>query len=237
MNFARAIQQRMQRTPIPTIAGYDIGVGCQPAAAAGGDFYDVSSSSAGGLGLAVADVSSHGFGPALIMSDTRRLLRTLSRQGWDIKEILGAINQALLEDTDDSLFVTMFLAMLDCQTGQLRYCGAGHEAHVINQFDQSRRLDSASLPLGVSEKEEFRETGVAQLRPGEVLVMLSDGFQEAQAANGELFGVERCLETVAAFRGESAQQIIEELFRTVYQFCRPGIPKDDMTAAIVKVDR
>ena len=116
------------------------------------------------------------------------------------------------------------------------YAGAGHEGYVLKPSGKVERLDSTSLPLGVSEDEEFLHTPIVQLRPGDVLVMITDGFQEAQAANNDLFGVDRVLKTVESYRQQPAQQIIEEIFRTVCQFCLPGIPADDMTAVIVKVD-
>lgn len=77
---------------------------------------------------------------------------------------------------------------------------------------------------------------LGELMPGDVLVLLTDGFQEAQAANGTMFGMARMLDVVHQVREQPARQILDILFDVVYAYCQPAIPHDDLTALIVKLN-
>jgi PAS domain S-box-containing protein len=235
LDVARRIQEKMLPKQLPHVTGLDVAGRCCPAQETGGDFFDYHASPDGRLNVVVADVASHGFAPALIMVETRRLLRTLARAGCDVAEILTVTNRAVHEDTDDTMFVTAFVAQLDPATRALSYIGAGHEAYLFEPTGTIKRLASISMPLGVVEDLEFPAADTQPLRPGELLLLLSDGFQEAHAPNGTLFGIESAWESVLANAERPAEEIIDALFRSVRAFCHPALPGDDTTAVIVKV--
>ncbi len=233
---ARKIQQFLFPKVIPDLQGWDIAGDCRATTAVGGDFFDIFPIGEGKLGLVVADVSSHGFGPALIMTEARRLVRTLARSHADPAEVLTVANRALIEDTPDDMFVTLFLAVLDTQTRALFYASAGHEGYVLRPTGEVTVLESTGIPLGVCEGAAFSWMKLGALAPDDVLVLLTDGFREADASNGDLFGIERTLAVVQQLRKQPAREIVDILFDTVFAFCRPNVPHDDLTSLIVKAD-
>jgi serine phosphatase RsbU (regulator of sigma subunit) len=232
----RKIQQFLHPKIVPYCQGWDIAGDCRPADVVGGDFFDVFSIGSGQLGVVVADVSGHGFGPALIMAETRCLVRTLARAHADPAEVLTVVNKALLEDTPEDVFVTLFLALIDIDKHTLVYGSAGHECYLINAAGEVTALASTTgYPLGIHEDSEFSRIKLGGLESGDVLVMLTDGFQEAWGPNDKMFGIERALAVVKQVCEQPARQILDVLFDTVLDYCRPDIPHDDLTAVIVKV--
>ena len=235
LNLARTIQQRMLRPRFVPSKGFDLAGGCRPATVTAGDFYDIFSVPDGRLLLLVADVSHHGIGPALIMSAIRRMVRTLLRTTGNPGEVLTLANEAVLEDADGSSFVTMFLALLDPSTRTMAYGGAGHEGYILSLAGDVRRLESTAFPLGVVVNADFPIQRV-ELLPGDILILLTDGFAEALCPKDTFYGIERALTVIRANRQYPAQRILDELFASVRAFCNPWTPQDDMTAVIVKVE-
>ncbi|MCE9533519.1 MAG: serine/threonine-protein phosphatase, partial [Planctomycetes bacterium] len=184
------------------------------------------------------DVCSHGFGPALIMSSTRRALRTAANMNPNAGAILTLVNKAVCEDTLPEHFVTMFLACLEPTTRQLAYAGAGHAAYRLDSDGRVNRLDSTGFPLGLSSDSVYTCAEPLELSPGAVLLLMTDGFQEAFAADGRAFGLSPALEIVREQRDRSAKEIVDALMGAVRHFCQPTGPQDDVTAVVIKsVDR
>ena len=233
---AKQIQEHLLPQAAPQLPGFDIAGICRPAEATGGDLFDYIPMSDGSLGIVVADVSNHGFGPALIMAETRRVLRTLAAIYSDLTTIMGAANQAIFEDTPSGIFVTVFFAQLDPTTRAVRYLGAGHEGHLLNTAGTLKRLESSSLPLGLIDKLEPNVPSSVQLEPGDLLVLLTDGFAEAMSPDHCLFGIDRVLGIIQAHRDRPAVEILNILYQTVCDFCHPKRPLDDITGVILKVN-
>lgn len=236
MEIARQIQKRLLPKRPPSLHGFDIAGFSRPAAATGGDFYDFIPMADGCLGMVVADVSSHGFGPALIMAGTRRLLRTLVDTHSDIGEVLSIANRAICDDTDQELFVTVFFVRLDPRTRIILYAGAGHCGFVINNARTVRTLSSTGLVLGIADDAVVETGPPVQLFPGDLLLLFTDGYFEAQKCDGTLFGLSQLLDLVQENRTRPAVEILKVLHETVEAFCHPGPPLDDQTAIIVRVE-
>ena len=232
---AREIQQRLLPQAVPQLPGCDIAGICRCADATGGDLYDYIPMSDGSLGIVVADVSSHGFGPAIIMAETRRVLRTLTAIHSDLPTIMSATNQAIFEDATPGLFVTAFFAQINPSARTLKYVGAGHEGYLLSLTGTLTKLESSSFPFGLTDEFELDVRSSVQLQPGDVLVLLTDGFAEAMAPDSSLFGIDRALDLVRAHRDKSAADILNILYQTVCDFCHPNQPLDDVTGVILKV--
>jgi serine phosphatase RsbU (regulator of sigma subunit) len=232
---ARAIQEHMLPQQAPQIPGFDLAGIWEPTEATGGDFFDFFPMAGGRLGVVLADVAGHGFGPALIMAGTRRALRVLAKMSAEPAAVLTTLNETVCEDTTQERFVTLLLGCLDPADSTLVYAGAGHEAHLFDAQGGVTRLESTGLPLGFAADSLYGGVGPFPLEPGQLLLLLSDGFQEAYAAgDGPFFGLPAALEYVRQNRQQSARAIVAGLVRTVQQFCRPAKPQDDMTAVVVK---
>ena len=146
---AKEIQQRLFPSESPKLPGFDIAGALYPAKATAGDYFDYIPMLGNCLGVVVGDVSSHGMGPALLMSETRACLRTLALGLSDVGEILTRANQMLSADTHDFHFVTLALARLDPARCEVVYGSAGQRSYLLHGDRSVTVLDSTSLPLGV----------------------------------------------------------------------------------------
>jgi phosphoserine phosphatase RsbU/P len=234
LDVARAIQQRLLPREVPQLTGLDLAGRCQPTAATGGDFFDYIPLANGTLMVAVADVSSHGFGPAIVMSQTRRLVRTLAQMGHCLADILTITNRALAEDMD-GLFVTLFLAEIDPQKRTLRYSGAGHDGYRLSKSGVLTHLESTGMPLGAYVDAEFDVSETISLQAGDLVTLFTDGFQEARSPGDKQFGTARVLDHLKAHQSGMAAEIIRTLFQSVVDFCHPDSPHDDTTAVVLKI--
>jgi serine phosphatase RsbU (regulator of sigma subunit) len=237
MNAARSIQQRLFPDRAPEIAGFDIGGGSFPAGDTGGDYYDFVPMHGGALGLVVGDVSGHGFGPALLMANTRAYLRALAMTCGDVGEILTRTNAALGEDTSDEHFVTLLFARLDPTDRSVVYASAGHNPGLVLDAagNVRRELKSTDLPLGVMPDTVFTAAPRFELTPGEILFLFTDGLVEARAPDKTDFGLERALETIREHRTRPASEIVEAMYQRARDFEGGEPQRDDVTMVVVKL--
>ena len=233
---AQRIQEQMLPKQVPSLPGFDLAGVCHPTAATGGDYFDYIPMPCGSLGIVIADVSRHGFASAMIMAASKRVLRTLIEKGVPFGEALSIANRAIAEDTNSEYFVTLFYARLDPRTRRLTYAGAGHDAYIIDATAPPRKLEATAFPLGVDDKAIDTCEDPIILAPGQVLILYTDGYSEARAPAGSMFGTPRVLETVQAHRSESAKEIVKALDDSVREFCHPGVPSDDLTIVVLKVN-
>ncbi len=235
MSAARLVQVAFLPKFAPVMPGYDLMGICHPAEAAGGDYFDYIDLADGTLALVVADVSRHDFGSAMIMADTCRLVRMLARQHADLGVILTDANFALTEDTSSDYFVTLFMARLDPKTRMLTYAAAGHDGYVLDAAGTVRHLPSTALPLGIDEDTQVPCGVPLQLALDDLLAVFTDGFADAAAPDGKMFGTARVLQFIESHRDRGAREILDGLYRAVQEHCLPGTHHDDATAVILKV--
>jgi serine phosphatase RsbU (regulator of sigma subunit) len=231
---AKEIQQRLFPSAAPQLPGFDIAGAAYPAKATAGDYFDYIPMLGNCLGVVVGDVSSHGMGPALLMSETRACLRTLAYGESEVGEILTRTNQMLSADTHDFHFVTLALARLDPAKCELVYGSAGQRSYLLHGDGRVTLLDSTSLPLGVDEATRVPTLAPIHLASGDLLLLLTDGLFEAESTNRQRFGVDRALEVIQANRERPAKEIIAELRCSLDGFCENQPIQDDVTVVVVK---
>jgi phosphoserine phosphatase RsbU/P len=241
IHAAGEIQRMMLPRTQPQVAGFDIGAGCLPAEATGGDFFDFIMMPDGRLGLVMGDVVGHGLGPALFASETRAYLRAFSRTMSDPGAILVATNQLLYEDTEGERFVTLFFGILDPLSRSLCFSGAGHRAFLLQADGEVTRIDSHQPPLGLSPDFIRNTQREMPLRPNDLFFLMTDGITESACPeNGlplpeRMFGEARALEFLQNNRCKPAGVLVSELFQRVHRYTEQSIHDDDMTVMIVKV--
>ena len=237
MRLARVVQQKLYPAQAPELKGFDLAGAAFPADHTCGDYYDFVSFGDGRVGIAVGDVSGHGFGPALLMAETRAYLRSLSKTSVDLGQILRRLNRLLCQDTEDERFVTLMLTLLDPVRRSLVYSSAGHiHGYVLGRSGAARHvLDSTGAPLGIFDDSEFASRPEIRLEEGDLLLLLTDGAAEAQNPEGAFFETEGVLRTVAKARHRSAAQIVESLRAAVLEFTRDSPQADDITVVVCKV--
>jgi sigma-B regulation protein RsbU (phosphoserine phosphatase) len=237
MGVARAVQRRLFPSGPPSLPGFDIAAVAMPAAATCGDYYDFIHVGAGRLAVAIADVSGHGLGPALVMSQTRAYLRAYLHTLADPGEVLRQLNLTLIGDLEPGRFVTMLLARLDPRDRSLVFANAGHPPGLVLRADGELRatLDSRGTPLGVWPARSVAGAEPVTLEPGDTVVLVTDGITESQAPDGRLFGTEGVLAAVRAHLGGSARDVRDGLIADARAFAAGGAPTDDLTAIVCKV--
>jgi phosphoserine phosphatase RsbU/P len=193
MRLARDIQQGLLLEAVPRLPGWEISAICMPARDLGGDLYDFLPLADGWQGIMIGDVSGKGLPAALRMAVARTVFRHAARRGEAPGSTLVDTNRGVLSEIPQGM-VTMFYAMLDTRQGILRMANAGHNYPVLIN-GQVSEVELSGLPLGVDSDSEYDEAS-AVIRPGETMVLYTDGVIEAGPPEGEIFGYERLARTL-----------------------------------------
>ncbi len=241
LRLAGAIQSSLLPVEFPRLPGWQLAVTIEPAEETAGDFFDVIPLEGGKVGLVVADVMDKGIGPALYMAISRTLIRTYTLALGDRPEmVFYATNERILKDTRANLFVTAFFAILEPESGALRYANAGHLPPLLlragGQEPQVELLKPTGIPIGLTLETSW-SMAQATLGPGDVLILYTDGIPEAQNAAEEFFGEEKLLEICRRHAGLSAEKLQAAILDAVHQFRGDHPPSDDITLMVLRRDR
>lgn len=220
----------------PIVPSADISGWNQPCDDTGGDYYDFIPLQDGRLAIALADVSGHGLGSALIMAAARSYLRAFVHADLTPGALLSRVNDLLCHDLGDGRFVTMFFCVLDSRTRQLTYASAGHEAPLILRPADGRvdSLPSTGFPLGVMPGGQYEDGPPTLLNSGDLFVILTDGVREAMNRHQEQFGRQRLLDTLRQHVGRPAKEVIQNLHTAVQAFRGQVRQQDDITIIVAK---
>lgn len=234
LELATEIQQRFQPDGPPTLEGYDfqgISFSCYEI---GGDYYDFIPRHDGTMLVALGDVSGKGTSASLLMSSLHAAIHAQVAAKTPLPELVKAVNVYLANNTPTNRFITLFVAELDPATGNLTYINAGHNSPLIGRADGSLELvESGGLPLGLMDFAEY-DTGHAQLNPGDVLFIYSDGVSEANNINEDEFGMDRLQNVIRTNVARSASGIRDKVEAALSEFTGTAAPNDDITLVIVK---
>ena len=231
---ASEIQQRFLPAAAPQVDGYELQGISFPCYEIGGDYYDFIEREDGKLVVALGDVSGKGTAAALLMSSLHAAVHAQAETHESIVKTISAVNKYLVESIPPNRFVTLFYAELDPRKGSLEFLNAGHNPPlIVHAGGTMEQLAAGGLPLGIMADAEFRE-GRTHLRPGDVLVIYSDGVSEAVNPSGEEFGPTRLYEVVSRNLDASAGGIRDRIESALTKFCQGTPAADDITLVIVK---
>lgn len=235
--MAQKIQQHLLPKKAPTLPGYEIAGVLYPADFAAGDYYDFLPNGGAHLDIVIGDVTGHGFSSALIMSLTQVLLRVLAEAHDEIPQVLRHANSVLSRATDEYHFVTLLFGRLDVSRREFLYSSAGHPpGYLLDRDGQVKaHLESTSHPLGMFSDIAFPTADVLPLAPGDTLVLVTDGIEEARNDQDEYFGRDRLAEIIRLHRHEPAQRIAETLCRSAREFAGQATSEDDTTVVVIRV--
>jgi sigma-B regulation protein RsbU (phosphoserine phosphatase) len=237
MTLARQVQARLLPQALPRISGIDLFAASRPARMVGGDFYDFLCPSEGNLCFTVGDVTGKGMPAALLMAMARTMLRGKAKTIAEAtpSSVMSAANMDVYDDfTELGMFVTAFIGHYDVASRVLVYANAGH-APVIQCLGSgpATLLEADGTPLGVLP-ECYCANHSLWLGPGDVFVVATDGFSEAQDRHGNMFGLDRLLTLIETLRQRPAAAIAEALFEAVNTFCGENPQYDDQTILVLK---
>lgn len=228
---AQRIQQSILPSRIPQYEGYDIWGRTVPAEIVSGDFYDYIPITENILGFAIADGSGHGLPAALVVRDVYMGLRMAADRDFKIVRTIEKLNHIIHRGRLTTKFVSLFYGELE-KGGILIYTNAGHNPpFVLNGSGTPKFLRNGGPVLGPTPDATYTR-GYAELRPGDVLCMYTDGIIEARDRKDEELGIDRLVGVVRANQHRTAQEIGTEVLANVARW--GGGEQDDRTVVIVR---
>jgi serine phosphatase RsbU (regulator of sigma subunit) len=236
LEVARSIQRSLLPSTMPEIAGFEIAGWNQPADQTGGDYYDWQRLSDGKVVLALADVTGHGIGPALLASVCRAYARTIFQLNHGLLSAMEQINATLAVDVGEGRFVTFVAAICSPESAcvQLLSAGQGPLFFYLSREDRFCRIGAQALPFGILPSLISEPPQMLELMPGDLLILATDGFFEWENFQGESFGTQRLEETIRKSKDKAPQELISDLYQAVVAFSGGRKQQDDLTALIVK---
>ena len=235
LNIAHGIQMSMlPKTfpPFPDRNDIDIYGQQNPAKEVGGDLYDFYIRDEK-LFFCIGDVSGKGVPASLVMAVTRTLFRTISFREAQPERIMFGVNNGMADNNESSMFVTLFLGVLDLPTGRLRYCNAGHNTPLLIGEQRMGLLPCPpNIPLGVIPEWKFTQQETT-IDLNTCIFLYTDGLTEAENMAHEQFMEERMM-TVAKESPHQPQQLIEQMINAVHQFVGNAEQSDDLTMLAIQ---
>lgn len=236
INFARLVQEALLPAAHPQLKGFEIFGSSYPAKQTCGDWFDYLMFPDGSLGLVAGDVSGKGFGPAILSATMAAYLEVLAESHSDVQEILNFCNRLVCKRSIDGQFAVLSLARLQPGMRTLTFGGAGDGMLIVGRDGTLKhKVGSSGYPFGLVVDVSYEAPAEIPLEPGDVLLLLTDGFREAANPDGELFRESRIVETVAANSHASANDIFKALWRAARKFAEGRHQQDDMTGIVIKV--
>ncbi len=216
LEVARQLQHDLLPSEAPRIEGYRFAFSYRSANTVGGDYYEFLPLADGRLALAVGDASGHGIAAAMLMAISNATLRLAVDTDPSPLAVAGMMNRALLGTGGPRAFLTLFYALLEPASGAFDYVCAGHPFPLLRRRrgDETLKLGSGSFPLGLRPRLDLQQ-GRTEIRPGDLLLLYTDGIPEAINEAGEAFGfdrLQRSLETGGS-AGEVHDRIVAEVDR------------------------
>jgi sigma-B regulation protein RsbU (phosphoserine phosphatase) len=217
--------------PFPERQDIDLYASMTPAKVVGGDLYDYFLQNER-LYFCVGDVSGKGIPAAMFMAITRDLFRIIAQQNRSPWEIATMMNNFLVKDNDQSMFVTMFIGMVDLPKGRLEYCNCGHNVPILD--GKFLEMGSTNQPLGLWECKAFEGEVIEDIRNRQLLVY-TDGLNEAENERQERLGDDRLLEAMQGTEQLTSEEIIHRLKVVVSNHRAGAEPNDDLTLLCLSI--
>jgi phosphoserine phosphatase RsbU/P len=229
---ARRIQRKLMPSVLPTIEGFEFAASWQPAGRVGGDCYDAIPLGASRVAVTIADVIGKGVPAALLMSGLQAAVRAFATDVVPPDELCASLNRILGSQIAEGRFISFFCCLLDPTIGVVSYTNAGHYPAVLARRDGAvERLAVGGPVLGAIPGASF-ERGVAELLPGDRLVLYTDGLTDARNGDDEEYGEERLVQEIVSQRACSAPALTSRVVAAVSTFTG-GLFQDDATLVTI----
>ena len=234
LEVARQVQLELLPPNDPELPGFDISAYNFPTEEVSGDYYDWVRIYDDQIGLVIADVAGKGIPAALLMVFLRASLRAATHIGYATHISMAKVNFLLWESIERNQFITAFYGILDASNRTLHYSNAGHNPPLlIDAQGAARFIEWGEQPLGMFRDTRYHEH-YHTFRPGEVLVLYTDGVTEALSPNGEEFGRDRLITAVKNGSTLGARELIASMQRDVFQWTDGVGLTDDATFFVIK---
>jgi serine phosphatase RsbU (regulator of sigma subunit) len=230
MEIARRVQRALLPEKLPTVPGYQFFASYDSAQAVGGDYYDAILLAKDKICLSFGDVAGKGVPGALIMSRIASCVQNTTAFVHDVGKAITAINNHMCSNMVEGRFVTYVLVVIDLKTHQMSLANAGHMSPLIRRPDGSVEQfpdDTVGLPVGITEDYPYQVVS-RTIEPGETVVIITDGVDEAMNPLGQLYTKERVVEFVK-HGSPKAEDLGKALLADVRRHANGRPQNDDIT--------
>ncbi len=234
LHAARELQKALLPTEAPDVEGLEIAIGYRPAREVGGDLYDFHEYSRDTALMSFGDVSGKGVAAALFASLAGGLLRTLVPHRREPAALLRTLNRALLERQVEARYVALLMLLWEAKGRRLTMANAGALPPIVCRQGEILTPRVEGIPLGLLPDRDYEET-VLEARPGDMIVLYSDGITDQMNPRGAEYGRPRLIRVVKAVSTGSAQAAVGSLFASLDAFTKEAPAFDDQTLVILKV--
>lgn len=230
LNYAKQIQLSALPTNFPEHEDYGIFAQMIAAKEVGGDFYDFYKLNDTTVAFLVADVSGKGIPAAMFMMRAKTIIKDLAESGMAVNDIFTTANEKLCENNESGMFVTVWMGVLDLETGKLKYSSAGHNPPLVlhnnGRFEYLRTR--AGFVLAGMEGVRYRINELT-LTPGDRIFLYTDGVPEATNAEEKLYGEDRLIDFMNQHSSVEATKLVEALKADIDKFVGEAPQFDDIT--------
>jgi serine phosphatase RsbU (regulator of sigma subunit) len=236
LESARFVQQSLLPRETPEFGDYDLAGYNKPADQTGGDYYNWRQLADGRTVFMLADVTGHGISSALMAAACHAYTQASIAEDSGLEAIVTRINRLLCDDLPSGKLITFVAGILDPGTGCVDLLSAGHAPLLLYSAAEDRvnSFEAHGVPFGIFRSMAYGPAQRIQLAPGDMLVLITDGFFEWTNAQGEDFGFDRLHAAIRAARDSSAADVISSLHAAVASFAGGTAQQDDLTAVVLK---
>ena len=235
LEIAGTIQRKLLPKELPKFSGYEIDAVARPTRLVGGDYYDVIPLKNGKTALVIADVSGKGVPAALLVSTLHASLHAYIEAVSDLSLLAAQLNGVVHENTEAERYITLFMGILEPESGSFTYVNAGHCFPFFLRSDDSSVscLAATGLPLGMFEGVGY-ETGTVVMNPSDILVLYTDGVTEAMNRDFEEYGEDRFRRVMIQSKNQNANAFMGSVVSDVERFVSDEQQSDDLTMMVLR---
>ncbi|MDD4201922.1 MAG: SpoIIE family protein phosphatase [Candidatus Omnitrophica bacterium] len=221
--------------PFPDDPQFDVYATIQPAKEVGGDFYDFFHIDKDRVCFVIGDVSGKGVPASLFMAVSKTLIKATAVSTDDPSLILDKVNKELVSENERFLFVTVFLGILNMQTGELVFSNAGHDSpfHLSKKGEMKPLESIGGMVLGIDPKKGYDHAKI-MLKKGDKIFLFTDGVSEAMNSKNEMFGIPEIEKGLKQMIGFSIREIIDGMHDKIKVFTGDASQYDDITMMCVE---
>ena len=238
LEIAREVQEHLLPQRLPSVPGLDYCGRCRPALEVGGDYFDFLELPEGRLGIAIGDVSGKGIGAALMMASLQASLRAQASVGHDLAELMKRVNNLVYKASSANHYATAFYAEYDPRSCQLSYVNAGHNPPAILRKSaamcQVFRLETGGPVIGLLQQSSYEQASFP-VKPGDLIVLFTDGVSESMNAHNEEWGENKLIEFARTCHGAPAFEAMTRILSAAEAFAAGAPQHDDMTLVVLRV--
>ena len=234
IQLAAEVQQNILPRSLPSVPGFEFAARMYPAKIVAGDYYGFIELAKGEIGLVIADVSGKGVAAGLLMPSIEVVLQIDAPRFPDPRDLLRSFNKVVYQITDGSRFISLFYGKLCPQSRSLEYTNAGHNPSLLIRASLDPiLLDKGGPVLGLLPPADYQSDKI-ELRPGDVLVLYTDGTVEAENPAGEEYSARRLATVVSSHLDQSPSELITTIHASVVEFAETPQLADDLTLLVLK---